>query len=596
MSNITAKQSSIQDGFFENVYSEISNILGGVKERLNLSTDAEHFANKVAPKSMINSFEKTYEEFGSASEQLDIDSTILKDEEPVQKADGGYIQPNGRKSTFSRDEDLKAQSNTFAKGGYMEGPGDPPDKVSKHRNDVQSFFEKHSGGDMDNFSFSTPNTQATSEEGNCIHGVCDLINQATGNMSKNYEGNETFRENMNKEGYYDVPLDDLNELHPSDIITYEKYKKDVSRYDKIVKDNPEKGWELVPAHSSMILSNYKDALGNKSVLGNNMGGEKMRSRSTDLAEIRKYKEEGFNRYATVSVLRYNPDKAKNDSTLSKKAKAILEGDNEHADKYNKGSQLTSNAHAGRNYETGEKDSFFDMSMVDSDEALTVFKAFKENYDEIGKTSNVPPRVLNMLMEKQLGISAKESGLGSHPKYNLKEPIPDGIINAMRPYRSEEEGRSWYDDYYNNNVDDIQSKVGSADALRKLVIKEEGLTKSKWEETRDKNKKVSASSGIFQQKELSQRGHILNGSLDIGDIKGQAMASIGLAIDNYHAMKNRYPEASEEELVDLTTLMHSRPAAAMSKRYINHYMKNDDPDIQSDYVSKVNKFTNNILKN
>jgi len=106
MSHIDASGSSMEDGFFEDMYNNIVSYLGGSKDKNNATGDAEHAASKIVNKDMMLKLQKEY---------LNPDGPgAPKTEEIVENefAEGGYLQPNGRQSTFTRDEDLKAQGKT----------------------------------------------------------------------------------------------------------------------------------------------------------------------------------------------------------------------------------------------------------------------------------------------------------------------------------------------------------------------------------------------------------------------------------------------------------------------------------------------------
>jgi hypothetical protein len=64
------------------------------------------------------------------------------------------------------------------------------------------------------------------------------------------------------------------------------------------------------------------------------------------------------------------------------------------------------------------------------------------------------------------------------------------------------------------------------------------------------------------------------------------SSLALAVDNYHKLKAKYPDLSEEQIIDLTTLMHNAPGKALEPRFVNYYLKNNDVD----YIDKVKSFT------
>jgi hypothetical protein len=106
-----------------------------------------------------------------------------------------------------------------------------------------------------------------------------------------------------------------------------------------------------------------------------------------------------------------------------------------------------------------------------------------------------------------------------------------------------------------------------------------------------------SKGKFQQKNLSERGRYMrdllypNGS-GFDNESQQFISSLSLAIDNFHLVKEQYPDFNDTDLINLTTLMHNAPGKAMSRDFVMHFLKGDQTSSVVDYVNNVNNSVSN----
>jgi hypothetical protein len=100
--------------------------------------------------------------------------------------------------------------------------------------------------------------------------------------------------------------------------------------------------------------------------------------------------------------------------------------------------------------------------------------------------------------------------------------------------------------------------------------------------------------VFQQKELSKRGKLYGA--DFNSLEGQFLGSIGLQIDNFHTLKKKYPSMNDDQLAELSVLMHNAPKKALTPEFVDYYFKNNDVDyINSVKNKKISLIPNNTNK-
>lgn len=102
--------STVGTDFFDAIEEEVAYLLdnGDVAGSISANSDVEKVASKVI------------DDYDTSNLQREFDRTSHEvagpegEEAPgLSAAEGGYIQPNGRRSTFTRDEDLAAQDHTY---------------------------------------------------------------------------------------------------------------------------------------------------------------------------------------------------------------------------------------------------------------------------------------------------------------------------------------------------------------------------------------------------------------------------------------------------------------------------------------------------
>lgn len=460
---------------------------------------------------------------------------------------------------------------------YDEGGTNPPgtsdkpiaSKKQAYQTAIKNNYQKY----LDDIKYSTPYTDVTEGGMNCIHGVCQVV-KGTGakNFMEDYTGNQTFKDARKKEGYYEA--DPINEgFEIGDIIQYAHTKENMAgdaRYKG--KVTPANAKELVPSHAKVILDKYVDKDGiTRYKIGHNQGKEEfMFSKDDDGGDIKeetliKHFTEGYNTFEGIIVNRYDPDyvakKEKEDADDVKKIK----GENLYAPLYKGTTKIKSLEHP-------------------IPQAKELLNLYKKNYQKLGKTADMPPNVLDQIFHNEVGIYGQESEFGTEG--GLKSLVPDTFLPEARKlqetFRTDDD---WVTDYWKKNADDVQTKFSTKEQFAQSIKNRNKLSPEAREYLRYKGPR---SKGGFQQKELSKRGRVLGANLE--GQENQFLSSMYLAIDNYHLLKKKYPDLGENELVDLTTLMHNAPSKALTPEYVNYYLKNNEVD----YVNKVKQKRGDIV--
>lgn len=443
----------------------------------------------------------------------------------------------------------------------------------KIKNNYQSYLES-----VNNI---TPYTPVTKEgHMNCIHGVCTVI-EGTGakKFTQEYTGNMTFSDARNKEGFYEVdPTKEGFEI--GDIIQYSRKKANAATMGRFKPSStltPVNKDDLIPQHAKVILDKYVDDDGiTRYVVGHN-GGEDYffitpDSDNGDVKEetLLKHFKEGYNTYDGLIINRYDPDVVEKKEGEKKAEIDTIKGKNSYAHMYNNTPKISIKKEI---YDTDLNKKVIE----DSGPAKKLLEYYKKNYKELGKTADMPPYLLNQLFHNQIGIAEQESKSGED--LGAKQYVPESLTPTFRKLKESisPNDDDWVKDYWAKNVNNVRSTYKSIDNFKNYLNQDKKLSKEAREYLYYNSPK---SKGMFQQKELSKRGRILGSNFDTPE--KQFLSSMYLAIDNYHLLKNKYPDLSESELVDLTTLMHNSPGKALTKEYVDYYLKNNDID----YVNKV----------
>lgn len=454
---------------------------------------------------------------------------------------------------------------------------------------VEDYRKRISEG---NYNMETPyqeNTGVAEDDmwlNNCINGVCTAINSTLGDESpldKNYIGNMSFEDNTKKLGYTSIGRRNVKELFPGDILQYQALKNSVpDKFPTVGEDSI----ETFPFHASMVVRQYEKDGVPMVTLANNSGGDTMEEKSYPLEEL-MMRIKGNNEYPEgATVQRYDPEGVASAEQKSIQQEAEIAGDNEYANLYDTSAPTA---------DVGDTDLDFSWTEVGSaifnpiDKLVDLYDqtqapkklsdAYTKNYKEIGKTSNVPPKVLDKMFTIQVGLAKQETRFGTSAKKSIKDSLPESWYPALRDLKdtvSMDSGKipGWIQEYYKNNVNGVRGDHSSVRQFAAHIKQKYGdvLTSR----NRNNSKK---SKGMFQQKELSPRGRHLKA--DLSTTEGQFLGSMGLMLDNYHTAKKQY-NVSEEKLLDITTLMHNAPELAKIPEYVNYFIQRGD----SDYVNKV----------
>ena len=515
--------------------------------------------------------------------------------------------------------------DTMAKGGIAEEapilevpieevpnigtPVDPPvatptaNNISKkqaYQDAIKNNYAKY----IESVHNITPYAESTSKEHmNCIHGVCTVI-QGTGakKFNQSYTGNMTFADNAKKEGYYKAdPNKEGFEI--GDVIQYARTKSHAATMGRFTPSstlNSVNANELVPQHAKVILDKYVDDDGvTRYKVGHNGGKDKWilsgdpDDETKDLAEttLLKHFNEGWEKGDTyfdgLIVNRYDPDYVQKTEEKDKLETDAIKGKNQYA-----------NAYKGQP-EIDIKQEVYDMYgkplVTDYTKAKPLLDFYKKNYEKIGKSADMPPATLNKLFHNQIGIAAQETEFDDPltKRAITKSLVPDWALSGARRVAGMiNDDTTWVDDYWKKNADDVQKKYKTVDEFKKHLGENSKLSPEGREYLYYNSPK---SKGMFQQKELSKRGRMLGSNFDTPE--NQFVSSMHLAVDNYHLLKNKYPDLSDDQLVDLTTLMHNAPSKALTPEFVNYYLKNNDIQYVNDVKNKrgVINQPDNIVK-
>jgi len=435
----------------------------------------------------------------------------------------------------------------------------------------------------------TPYAESTSKEHmNCIHGVCTVL-EGTGakKFKESYTGNMTFADNAKKEGYYKAnPNKEGFEI--GDIIQYARTKANAA---SIGRFNPENSLnslnaeELVPQHAKVILGKYVDDQGvTRYKVGHNAGKDKWilskdpEDETKDVSEttLLKHFNEGNANYDGLIINRYDPDYIQKNEEENKIEIDAIKGKNKYANFYKGQPKI----------DTIKKETYDEYgkpTIKEYTEAKPLVDFYKKNYEKIGKSADMPPETLNKLFHNQVGIAAKETEFDNPLTKRAigKALIPDWALTGARKVAGMiGDDSTWVDDYWKKNADGVQGKYNNVDEFKKHLSEDSKLSKEAREYLYYNSPK---SKGMFQQKELSKRGRVLGSNFRTPE--NQFVSSMYLAIDNYHLLKKKYPDLSDDQLVDLTTLMHNAPSKALTPEFVNYYLKNNDIEYVNDVKNK-----------
>lgn len=483
-----------------------------------------------------------------------LDSLVSKLPTLASHAQDGTVVP----------EEQPAEQPTMTREEYLQSFVEKTDTDFYKKNGQTPFY---TDGD-----FTTENSGM-----NCINGVCTQIGKVTGKKwddpKKTYVGNQSFNDARSKEGFYDV--DPRKEgFSIGDIVQDARYKENAERFEgKVTEKNR---FDLLPQHAKLITNTRAtDDGGTEYQIGHNGGNQRWNSDwITEEKLFEKYYagyEGKYKDYDGMIISRYDPERVAENAAAKAKNEAIMSGDNDFADQYDV---------------TPEDRKLLPGKVMIADGQLEkqeeLMKYFDKNYKQVGKGSNLPPELLRKMALSQTGIAAQESKFGTSDSYAAKAAIPDMLIDEARAVKGSfsDDKDGWISDYWKKDVNGVREQHETEDNFRSYITEEYGNPYESDARRAHKAKHAKRSRGMFQQKDLSVRG--AHNKLNLKDTEGQFLSSLNLQIDNYHAAKEMYPDLSEEQLLDVSILMHNAPGKAKIKEYVDYYIKNND----SDYVNKV----------
>jgi hypothetical protein len=458
---------------------------------------------------------------------------------------------------------------------------DTPAQQEVSRQDYLSKFNMYDDV-LKSKNYTTPyykdNNIDTSEgDMNCINGVCYMVSNIAGvkfdkgQTKDTYTGNATFADNAMDEGYY-RSNPEKEGFGVGDIFQYARKKGNTfSRFPGEVDFRNEN--DLYPNHAVLIVNEFVKDGKKYFKVANNAGGDKVEIEDVSESELMNRYKKGYKTFDGGITYRYDPDKVTSIKKENQDKINVLKGKNPYSGQYSKfdTSNLT--------FFNNKVDGLNVKNELAPDKNLQRYAdVYKTVYSDLGKGSNMPIDSFNKLIMNQIGIAGQETKFGELAS-NPKDIVPDSLLPYARrareiyDYNFGEED-NWKKDYWNKNADNVQKEFSSYQDFVKSLDSED----SDYSPYR-----TPRSIGEFQQKDLSERGNFYKYDLD--SFEGQVKSSLALAVDNYHKLKAKYPDLSEDQIIDLTTLMHNAPGKALEPRFVNYYLKRNDVD----YIDKVKGF-------
>lgn len=459
---------------------------------------------------------------------------------------------------------------------------DTPAQQEVSRQDYLSKFNMYNDV-LKSKNYTTPyykdNNIDTSEgDMNCINGVCYMVSNIAGvkfdkgQTKDTYTGNATFADNAMDEGYY-ISNPEKEGFGVGDIFQYARKKGNpFSRFPGEVDFRNEN--DLYPNHAVLIVNEFVKDGKKYFKIANNAGGDKVEIEDVPESELMNRYKKGYKTFDGGITYRYDPERVASIKKENQDKINVLKGKNPYAGQYSKfdTSNLT--------FFNNKIDGLNVKNELAPDENLQRYAdVYKTVYSDLGKGSNMPIDSFNKLIMNQIGIAGQETKFGKLAS-NPKDFVPDSLLPYARMAKeiydyNFGEVDDWKKDYWNNNADNVQKEFSSYEDFVESLDSED----SKYDQYR-----TPRSIGEFQQKDLSERGNFYKYDLD--SFEGQVKSSLALAVDNYHKLKAKYPDLSEDQIIDLTTLMHNAPGKALQPRFVNYYLKRNDVD----YINKVKDFT------
>lgn len=431
--------------------------------------------------------------------------------------------------------------------------GSPMPTKQQYQDSIQTNYQSH----LEKTGGASPLPPGVNLGMNCINGVCNFIKGTNAHKfgGKGYTGNATFNDEREKNGYYEADWRTTG-FEVGDVVQYARTKDNAERIDGM-KITPKNAKELYPQHAKVILNTRVDDRGRKMyTIGHNGGDIKFTTSEITEEELMKHGIEGYGTYNGLIVNRYDPEKVKESKAALLARQAVFQGNNEHASKYNTPPNFI--------YK-GAKGAKSEQNMVGY---------FKKNYQALGKQSNMSPETLHKAFTNIVGIGHQESDLGGNTEVKMPQFLMDEARTLRDNFSTEDD---WKKDYWKSNADGVQSKYKSEAEFKKALASRSPISP---EVSKYLYLNSPRSKGTFKQKELSERGRFFDSNLDSEE--KQFVSAMQLYMDNYDVVKKKYPGKTDDEYLDLATLMHNAPSKALTPEYVEYYQKNN----KIDYVNKV----------
>jgi hypothetical protein len=479
---------------------------------------------------------------------------------------------------WHRENPSYAQGGTIGQGGFdfIDGDGstkpkkglqtaEPKPPVYTRENyvkDIQTNLDTY----FKDGTFVTPYTPITKpDEKNCINGICYATRKLTNNaINMDYTSNPNFERDINKNNFYRTKLEDGFEI--GDVLQYYTRKGSMlSGFPgKVTPVNSNDPW---PQHAVWVVGKRTDEKGKNFLkIVNNRGTDLAKIEEISELDLMKRAQEGYNHYDGIVVNRYDPEKVQEFNRIKKENADIFSGKNSYAKEYD------NTEYTG----AFKPKDIYGKTLGEDASSIEFRKIINQLYPTLGKSSNMPKENFDFLMNHLYGIGHQESNWGYSGKKAIKDAVPESLYPTLRGWSDSNED-DWRQDYWNKNANNVKNQYKNIDEFKKST-----LTSNLDPEVNEYLRMHSPKSkGIFQQKELSERGRYFNYGFD--DTKSQVASAAALLVDNYHKVKNKFPDKSESELYQLAVLMHNSPSRALNPAYANYYPKQNDVD----YFNKVN---------
>jgi hypothetical protein len=521
-------------------------------------------------------------------QQIAYNEDVIKGKLSVEEA---YVQNVGKR-TVPVFKTIPEQNNALVKmrqggslpkmqeAGFLEPTPEvqiDPTRPSaeEYRRNIQQNYNK-----VLQTNSKTPYIPGVTEGSmNCINGVCSMIKRTNGKQftRDTYTGNATFNDNLEKEGYYTVdPTKEAFEI--GDVVQYSRKKGRAERFGG--KTTPLTENELYPQHAKLITDKFVDQDGETQyVIVHNSGEENMFKKTISEAELLSHTKgylSGIHKFDGLLVQRYDPEVVTQRKKEKEEGQKVLQGQNEFAKEY---SVPVTGIDFTKRMQTLEGEEY------DKRVNTELAKIYTENYSKLANMSNMPKKTFDQMLALQAGIQHMESGKGGI-RAIAKEGVPDLLLDEVRRMMSDSDEGSWVDVYWKDNAENVQDKFKTKQEFKEYLNRDNKLSAAAAEWAFYNSPR---SKGAFQQKELSERGRFLSLDSNLESYTDQALASITLMMDNYHRAKKKYPDATEEELLDLSVLMHNAPSKAMTPEFYRYFVKNKDVD----YVNEVKQYVPSI---